>query len=174
MSASSPLIAQIDTETTAVEKNLGKKLKPAKKVLAFTNNKTNKAKFTKVGRKMHYVLKSDTTVTYKGKLEAINENSIVIDGKEIGFDEFEHIKARLFTNPALIVLSTVVMIGTTVVLVFATIYGLYFASEYGGGGGAVSLGAVALFGGYGAAIGMIVKKKKFDMDKWTLSVGELR
>lgn len=136
------------------------------KVLVFENVEKDKIKMISQTGRVRYKLRNDPKTVHRGTLEDIKEGMMVVNGKEILFQDCLMIGGRVTTDE--IMIGGICMgAGLTAVIFGTAILGTIPIA-----------GAVAvLAGGLGAAITgivLITKIKRFNLDKgWEVHSGEI-
>jgi len=136
------------------------------KVLVFENVEKDKIKMISQTGRVRYKLRSDPKTVYKGTLDDIKEGMMIIDGKEVLFQDCLMIGGRV-TIDEIMIGGICLGAGLTTVIFGTALMGTIPIA-----------GAVAvLAGGLGAAITgiiLITKVKRFNLDKgWEVHSGEI-
>lgn len=135
------------------------------KVLVFEHETKNKTKLISQGGRIRYKLRSNPKVVHKGTVEDIKEGMMIVDGREVPFDDCLMIGGRV-TSEEMLTGGIVTGSGfTALVLGFALIgtpaFGL---SLIAGGTAALVVGII-----------LITKIKRFKMDKgWDVHSGKIQ
>ncbi|WMX14924.1 MULTISPECIES: hypothetical protein [unclassified Aureispira] len=134
------------------------------KVLVFEHTMKDKKKLVSQGGRVKYKLRGDAQKVQKGTLEDIKEGAMVIDGKEIQFNDCAMIGGRVSSQEVLV---GGITLGAsfTGLIVGATLLGNVTL------GGTVIAAAVV-----GAVVGIILitKYKRFNLDKgWEVHSGQI-
>jgi hypothetical protein len=134
------------------------------KILVFENTGKDKKKLVSQGGRIKYRLRGDSKKVLKGTLDDIKDGAMIIDGKEIRFDDCSMIAGRVSSQETLIG-------GITL---GASFTGLIVGAALLGNvtlGGTVIVGAVA---GIVVGIVLITKYKRFNLDKgWEVHSGQI-
>ena len=134
------------------------------KILVFENTEKGKKKLVSQGGRIKYRLRGDSKKVLKGTLDDIKDGAMIIDGKEIRFEDCSMIAGRVSSQETLIG-------GITL---GASMTGLIVGAALLGNitlGGTVIVGAVA---GIVVGIVLITKYKRFNLDKgWEVHSGQI-
>ena len=142
--------------------------KQSYQVLIFEHIDKNRTKFIREGAFIRYKLYSNPKVTYKGTLQKIADNLIIVDGREVALSDCSMISGRIKTDKEILGGMLVGMGATTAP--FGTMI-LNFSSNSFAAGIAVIAGGVVLLG---VGIYLVTSKKVFWMTKgWSVYGGEM-
>jgi hypothetical protein len=134
------------------------------KILVFENTGKDKKKLVSQGGRIKYRLRGDSKKVLKGTLDDIKDGVMIIDGKEIRFDDCAMIAGRVSSEE--------VLIGG--VALGASFAGLIVGAALLGNitlGGTVIVAAAA---GIVVGIILITKYKRFNLDKgWEVHSGQI-
>jgi len=134
------------------------------KILVFENIAKDKKKLVSQGGRIKYKLRGDSQKLLKGTLDDIKDGAMVIDGKEIRFDDCSMIGGRVSSQETLI---GGITLGAsfTGLIVGATLLGNITL-----GGTVIVAAAVGVVMG----IVLITKYKRFNLDKgWEVHSGQI-
>ncbi len=135
------------------------------KVLLFENEHKDKKRMINVTARIKYKLRANQKQVYKGTLEDIKSNMMVVDGRKISFDDCSMIAGRVFNEE---VLAGGIMSGTGLTTI---IFGAALAGNIIVGGTIVGGGLAVLVAG----IIMVTKSKHFNLDKgWDVHGAEIK
>ncbi len=134
------------------------------KVLVFEHEQKDKKKLISQTGIIKYKLRSDPKVVHKGRLDDIKEGAMVVNGKEVKFEDCIMIAGRVNTEEALVG-GICVGIGFSGMIAGAALLGNIVV------GGTVALAGVAALV---AGIILITKMKRFNLDKgWEVHSGKI-
>lgn len=134
------------------------------KVLVFEHLEKDKKKLVSQGGRVKYKLNSNPKTLYKGSLDDIKENSMVVDGTEVSFNDCSMIAGRVSSEEVLI--GGILMgVGISTIIAGAATLGNITV-----GGTVIAGGAIALITG----IILITKYKRFNLNKgWEVHSGQI-
>jgi len=142
--------------------------KQSYEVLIFEHIDKNRTKFIRQGAFIRYRLYSNPKVTYKGILQKVADNLIIVDGREIALADCSMISGRVKSDKEILGGIFVGMGATTAP--FGTMI-LNFSSKSVGAGITVITGGAVLLG---IGIYLVTSKKSFKMTKgWSVYGGEM-
>ncbi|MBL4649550.1 MAG: hypothetical protein JKY03_07445 [Aureispira sp.] len=134
------------------------------KILVFENTVKDKKKLVSQGGRIKYRLRGDSKKVLTGTLDDIKDGAMIIDGKEIRFDNCSMIAGRVSSEE---------------VLIGGVVLGASFAGLIVGAAllGNITLGGtviVAAAAGLVVGIVLITKYKRFNLDKgWEVHSGQI-
>lgn len=134
------------------------------KILVFEHSVKDKKKLVSQGGRIKYKLRGDSKKLLKGTLDDIKDGAMIIDGKEVRFEDCSMIAGRVSSEETMIG-GIAVGAGFTGLIVGAALLGNITL------GGTVIVGAVA---GIVVGIILITKYKRFNLDKgWEVHSGQI-
>lgn len=135
-------------------------------VLVFENIEKSDTRFIREGGVLKYKLRGDKRKVFSGKLEAISEKSMTINGKEVQFENCSMIAGRVRTDKEMIG-GIVAGMGFTAMGIGAGIAGV----TANAGIASISTGAVF----FSTGMAMMFTQKRFRMDKgWSVHGGVIQ
>ena len=134
------------------------------KVLMFENEHKDKKRMINETARIKYKLRSDSKQVIKGTLEDIKKDKMIVDGKDVYYNDCSMIAGRVFNEE---VLAGGIMSGTGLTTI---IFGAALAGNIIVGGTIVGSGLAVLVAG----IIMVTKSKRFNLDKgWEVYGAEI-
>lgn len=148
-------------------------------ILLLTHAEKGKTKFIKEGKKIKYWLVEGNEKN-KGRLERINDSSLVINGIEYQFTDLTKLRSKS-TGLKLVQVSGKVVLVSGAIITSLGAYIIYYASVNVDPNNDCCSDAAALFiGGFFAVVGtitivvgaipLLISGKKFDLEKWDMQM----
>ena len=132
-------------------------------VLIFKNESKDKIKMISESGKVRYKLRTDNQ-RYVGKLEKVNDGSMIVNGQEVIFDDCIYISGRVYSEET-IAGGVAAGVGLSTVVLGASLLGNVIV-----GGTVIAGGATAM----GLGMFFLTKPKRFHLDKgWEVYAGKI-
>ena len=132
-------------------------------VLIFKNESKDKIKMISESGKVRYKLRTDNQ-RYVGKLEKVNESTMIVNGREVRFEDCIYISGRVYSEET-IAGGVGAGVGLTTIVLGASLLGNVIVGGTVIAGGATTMGLGLFF---------LTKPKRFHLDKgWEVYAGKI-